>query len=207
MASVGDIIRVTCRFKNASSGDVVNVYHFYVVSGASPTDDEVVADIEDAIDAAYTQVATVLSSDTDPYDIRFDVVEMSGGVERVIRNITTKTWTLTTPPSTTGDELPQQNAAIVNLRTIYPRVFGRKYLGALCEASNADGILQPTALGKAADFAATLIGDIVGTYVTLKAGVLSAKADPVIGYFAEFVGYVANSITGIQRRRRIQRGS
>jgi hypothetical protein len=204
--STGDIIRTTCRFKNAVSGDIVNVFHFYPI-GTAVADADVVSDIEDAIDAAYTEVASVLSSDTDPYDIRHDVVELVGGVEKVVRNISTSTWTLSAPPSTSGDTLPQQDAAILNLRTVYPRVFGRKYLGALCEASNANGVLGGTGVGKVADFAVALLGDIVGTYVTLKVGVLSPKADPVLGYFAQFVGYVVNSITGTQRRRRAQRGS
>lgn len=203
----GDLIRVTCRFKSTQSGDIVNVYHFWVSAGASASDSEMIADLTAYIDSLYSPLAGQLSNVSDPYDIRFDQVQLVGGVEVVIRNIATQSWTLTSPPAASGETIPAQNAAIVNLRTRFPRVFGRKYLGPFGEGNTGNGTFNASALTAFAAFGADLIGTIAGTTLTYVAGVLSAKAGAGNNFFAEFVGAVINAISGTQRRRRINRGS
>jgi hypothetical protein len=205
--NVGDIFRVTARFKNTKSGDIVNVYHVSIFGGSAVADFDFVSDVEDWLTSLYVNVATSLGADTDPYDLRIDQVELSGGVEQVIRNVVTKSWVLGTPPSSSGDQLPSTDAAIVNFRTIYPRVFGRKYLGCIPEGSQDAGTLISGTLTAIAAFAADVVAVYIGTYVSLESGVLTIKAGAGNNYWAPFLGYVANAILGNQRRRRKNRGS
>jgi hypothetical protein len=205
--AVDDCIRVTCRFKNTVSGDIVNVFHFKQYS-ATPTDDSDIADdLTYIIDGLYSGIAGSLNAANDPYDIRFDVVEWSAGKETLVRNIRTDSWVLTTPPTGSGDQLPTQDAAIVNLRTTIPKVFGRKYLGALGEGQVTNGNLISSPLAAFATFADGLLGYLNHGLNSYLAGVLSYKAGAGAGFFTQFVGYVVNAITGTQRRRRTNRGS
>lgn len=202
-----DILRVSCRFKSTEAGDIVNVYHLWIISGGPFADDDVVTDIETWLSALYATVATQIPANVDPYDLRVDLVELNGGLEKVIRNVTTKTWTLTSPPSSGSEGLPLTTAPIVNLRTVFPRVFGRKYLPPANETRQANGVLDSTMLTALANFAAYLIADYTGATVTFRSGVLSVKAGPAAKYFAAFVGSVVNAVLGTQRRRRQNVGS
>lgn len=207
MAVANEIVRVTCRFKNQDSGDIVNVWHFRIVTAPSTDDNDVADELTTFLDTLYSNAAAAMTSKTDPYDIRFDIVAYSGGKETLVRNIRTDSWTLTTPPSSTGDGLPMMDAAVINFRTAYPKVFGRKYMGAISEGNQADGVLTGGAVTIWDALAADLIGGVagaVGTYVT---GVISPKVGPSFNYFASFVGYVVNAVMGTQRRRRKNRGS
>jgi hypothetical protein len=203
----GDVIRVTCRFKNTISGDVVNVFHFWVSDGAGDSDANVMDDLEGLIDTMYTGLSGQLQNDLDPYDIRFDVVTLVGGLEHVTRSMGTRSWTLTTNPSASGDGIPQTNAAIVNLRTSIPKVFGRKYIGTLGEGNTADGSITGAVSTALTTWASYLLSSYAGSIMTYVAGVLTSKSEEGLDWFAPFVGAVINSVLGTQRRRRINRGS
>jgi hypothetical protein len=203
----GDIVRVSARFKSSEAGDIVNVWHWQAASGSTGDDDE---DVMDAIDAKlstmFSSLATNISANVDPYDIRYDIVDLIGGEEKVVRAMGTRSWVLTTPPTASSDSLPLQDAAILNFRTSIPKVFGRKYIGGLVEASNAGGVLSSGMVTALGNFCTSLLSDITVSDITLAAGVLTRSLiSPA--HFVPFLSSVVNAITGTQRRRRPNRGS
>jgi len=204
--SIGDVIRVSARFKNAASGDIVNVYHWKASSGTDISDDAAMDAIDAKLSEAWAAIANAVPAAQDPYDIRYDVVEWSGGAEHVVRTLGTRSWVLTTPPSNSGEALPSQDCGIVNFRTAIPRTFGRKYIGALMEGNQAAGTLTGTTLTQLAAFAAAILDAIFEDPMTLVPGTMTN--DPsASGNWATFVAAVVNAVVGTQRRRRINRGS
>lgn len=201
---VGDLLRVSTRFKHAVTGDVVNVWHLIVTSGADTSDDDCFDDIEAFMDTLWSGINASLPNGMDPYDIRIDEVEMAGGVEHVVRTLGTRTWTLTTPPSSAGEYLPPMDAAIINFRTLIPKVFGRKYIGILTEAAATSGVLSGVSLTNMLTFATAIVNGFNGTTLTYKFGVMTNK--DVVNGFTELTAAVVNTILGTQRRRRQGRG-
>jgi hypothetical protein len=202
-----DVIRVSARFKHDTAGDVVNVFHWFAVSGSTGDSDEDVMDgIDTKLSDAYANVAANMTSMLDPYDIRYDLVEWSAGREVVTRALGTRTWTLTTPPSAAGDGLPTMDAAIINFRTPEPKTFGRKYLGGMVEATQNNGVMSGAILTNLAAFATELLTDIALTDLSLRAGTMSYKAISST-HFVQFLSAVVNAVLGTQRRRRLNRGS
>lgn len=201
-----DIIRTTCRFKNTESGDVVNVYHYMAGPGVSESDEDVMDAIETQLSAQYAEIATRLSNDNVPYDVRHDVVVWEYGKETVERTMGTRTWTLTNPPSSSGESLPQMDAAIVNFRTLLPKTFGRKYLPPMGEETQAGGIMGSATLTAVAAFAAECLLSITMTSGSLVPGVVSYK-ETLYDHFESIIAAVVSDVLGSQRRRRIRRGS
>lgn len=202
----GDLIRVTARFKNAVSGDIDNVWFFRVKSGTSDTDANCITDLTGFLDTFYSGLATHISNDQVPYDLRFDTVEWDGTKVVTRRNFGTQTWVLTTNPSYGGDSAAQFVSGIMNFRTTFPKVFGRKYLGALGEGDLDAGRMLSGLTSAIASLAAAFVADLVGGTLTYHAGVITYKAT-LTDYFTDFVGVVVNAVLGAQRRRRINRGS
>lgn len=206
--AVGDKLRVTARFKHPVSGDVVNVWHLQasVPWVGTPTTAAIMAAVQEWLNVMYSAITNELATALEPYDFRVDKVDLIAGEETVTEVIGVATFYLDTPPGGTGDSLPPQDAAIINFRTLIPRVFGRKYLGPIVESRAADGFLLSTALTNLGTMIANcLAGAAVPSVGTLVAGVLTSKAAG--DYFAEFTEGLVNSIFGTQRRRRINRGS
>lgn len=203
----GDIIRTSARFKATTHGDVVNVFHWRAGAGYSDSDADVMTDIEAALSTAFALMATYLWADLDPYDIRHDIVAWVGGKETVVRNLGTRSWVLTTPPSSSAEELPPMVSPILNFRTALPRTFGRKYLPPIMETSQNGGVMIGAILSALTSFGASLMGQITGTSGALYPGVVTYKVTGLVANWAPFIGVVINSILGTQRRRRQNRGS
>jgi len=203
----GEIIRTSARFKNADSGDIVNVFHWKAEGTGSATEDAIMTAIEAKLDAAYAFLASHMWSGQDPYDVRHDVVSWVGGKETVLETLGTRTWTLTTPPSGGTDAMPQMDAAIVNFRTLLPKTFGRKYIGGLLEAGQNGGVLTSTVVSALTSFGAAILADIVSGTITLKPGVVTYKTTFSALHWVPFAAAIVNSVIGTQRRRRINRGS
>lgn len=206
MAVVNEKIRCSARFKYPGVGDVVNVWYF-IMQIAGETDEDVMDAIEARLDTAYSGYSSHLATDMYPYDLRFDVVDVIGGLVKTVRVMGARSWTLTTPPAGTGDPLPPMNAAIINFRTLFPKVFGRKYIGVLTESSGAIGQMVGAAFTALETFAALMITDIAMTTGELGPGTVSLKAGAGSLYWAQFVGGVVNFLLGTQRRRRQGVGS
>lgn len=204
---VWDTVRVTARFKNSISGDIVNVYHFTASAAISDDDDTIMDAIDSKLDAMYTDISSHLMSEQSPYDIRYDVVDWIGGKEKVVRNVGSRSWTLNNPPSNTQDGLPQMNAAIVNGRTLRPKTWARKYIGALSEGNIADGSLTGSVLSAVGDYITEWLTDISLTGGDLFASVLSKYENQYSRNWYKILSGVANAVIGTQRRRRQNTGS
>lgn len=203
---VNDIVRCSARMKHTISGDVVNVWH-WIMQPAAQSDEDVMDAIDDKLDTAYSALNSHIVDETDPYDLKFDIVTIESGRVKTVRVLGSRSWVLTTPPTNGQDGQPPQNAAIINFRTPFPKVFGRKYIGILSEGNQADGNITGPILNALNTFAATMMTDITVGTGTLAAGTLSLKSGPDHNYWALFLGAVVNAITGVQRRRRRNTGS
>lgn len=205
--SSGDVLRVSCRFKNSISGDIMNVYHWVAAGAISDSNEDIMDAVEAAIDDMYGALSLHLMQEQDPYDIRFDIVDWIAGREQVVGVFGTRTWILTNPPTNSQDGLPQMNAAIVNARSQTPQSFGRKYLGALSEGNIANGSLTGTVLTAIANYITYWLTDITLTGGDLQAAILSYKENGAGQHWWVLLSAVANAVIGTQRRRRISRGS
>lgn len=204
--AVNDIVRCSARMKHSISGDVVNVWH-WIMQTAAESDEDVMDAIEAKLDTAYSGLSSHLMQEQDPYDLRFDIVTYVSGKVTTVRVLGTRSWSLTSPPSNSQDGQPPQVSALINFRTPFPKVYGRKYMGILSEGNQSDGNITGTILSAMETFAAAMITDITMTSGTLAAGTLSYKAGATHDWWALFLGAVANAITGVQRRRRRNTGS
>lgn len=204
--TAGTVFRITARMKSTVYGDHVAVYHVRNDVDETDTDANIIAACVDWLNTAYANIATTTNNTLDPYDVRVDQVELVGGVERLVRNLGTVSWVMTSPPAATGDTVSPMDSAIINFRTNLPRVFGRKYMGGIGESHQANGILTGTATTALTNFATALLAGFTNTSVTYAMGVLSIKSTAT-NKFALLTAAVINSIMGTQRRRRQNRGS
>lgn len=206
--NAGDIVRVSARMKNTVSGDVMNVYHLLMVgAGGTGTAAELNTGVQAWLSTAFANVASDLGADNDPFDIRYDVVEYVGGRIVVTRPLGVFTWTLTSPPVGSGEGGTPQDAAILNFRTASAGSYGRKYIGVYNEGSVAAGRLATAQVGRLADLAADLLTNVVAS--ASLAGQLGAISQKIgaAGTWVDFTAAVVNAVLGVQRRRRINRGS
>ena len=201
------IVRVSARFKSTRSGDIVNVYYWLTGSAFSEADADVMTAINTKLSAMYATMASHLAEESDPYDIRYDIVQWLVDKFVVVRTLGTATWTLSNPPIGTGDSLPQMNAAILNGRTGEVGTYARKYLGPIIEGSQQYGSLVAGALTALANFGTAWAADISMASGSMTAGVASVKPGTYGYHFAVLAATVANALLGTQRRRRINRGS
>jgi hypothetical protein len=203
-----DKIRVQVRFKHPGSGDIVNTYHMQAKSPwvGTPSNTAIMNAVSTWVSDAYSQLTNELHSGLAPYDLRVDKVDIVNGEEKVTEVIGTRTLSISVPPGGSGEALPHMNAAIVNFRTLIPKVFGRKYLGPWVEGRAADGAITSNGLANLALFVTKILTPAVVAGVgDLGVGVLSTKAAG--DFFAELTEGVVNSVFGTQRRRRQNRGS
>ena len=197
----GEIVRVSTRFKHPDFGDHVNVWHWRN-DGASPvTQVDFIAACKAKMSAAWTFVASSFHVNLDPYDIRFDVAEFSGGKEIATKALGTDTWTLSAPPMQATDMLPSMDAALINFRSAQPGSFGRKYLGALVEGTNVNGTLQSAIMTQLGQFATEMLTALAAGGMSFNIGAISRKAG-FAGTWIQFTAAVINSVIGTQRRRR-----
>lgn len=201
-----DIIRASARFTLPDGDDHVNVYHWRYL-GTGDSDDDVMDAIHVKLSEMYAELTQQLQQNMDPYDIVYSIVDNVGGVEKTTRVLGTKTFTMSVPPASTGEMLPGPDAAIVNLRTNVPRVFGRKYISGIVETFQDKGVLNSSALTALGNYAVELLVNPVLTNGNLEPGVFSIKAGSAAGWWAAIGEGVVNAIMGSQRRRRKGRGA
>lgn len=205
--AAGDILRVSARFKNDVTGDVMNVFHFRMDAATVDDDANVMTKTEIWLDTTYSTLDS-MSDELIPFDFKVDVVEKVGGVISTVRNIGQETWVLTSPPAGSADPLPQGCAAVVNFKTSDPRVQGRKYFGTWTDSAAggdtwAGAILTDLVLAGANALAGLILTGGTGVPGTISTVLGGATGD---GFFG-FVSALANSIVAYQRRRKRGVGS
>ncbi len=200
-------LRCSARFKSTVSGDIVNVYHWYPLAAVTVTDDDIFTAVFAKLSAMFANIASNITANVDPYDLRLDEVEFFVDHERVVRTLGTRTWTLTNPPVGAGDGLPSMDAAIVNFRSVLPGTYGRKYLGSIIEGNQAEGTLTGACVTAITSWATSYLAYLTLGAVNCVPCVISAKTNDVGSHFIALVSAVINSLLGTQRRRRVNRGS
>ena len=201
----GDVLRCSVRFSDVNGNDHVNVYYLRAPFEITDSDATIMAAIADYFDDAYSELATNISNLVTEIDIKIDEVEWVGGVLEVTRNLGTVPWSMTTSPSAAGDPLPPGVAALVKFLTGVGKTYGRKFIGMICEAAQASGIITSGLQSQLASYAGVILAGISGilTGGDLDAGVMSVK----IHGFQEYNNYDVSDVVAYQRRRRQGTGS
>ena len=203
-SDVGDVLRIAVRQIGEDGEDIVNVYEAECTVAETDPDADILTTIAAYMDAAYAYLNSNLPAAQAPVDIKVDLIQLVGGVKQIVRNLGTISWGSSFNPSGSSDPSPSGVAAVVLLRTLVGKVFGRKFIGQLMEGNligNAyTGTLASAIASYAAEFLLAMAGPNTGTYVW---GVLSTRTNQ----FERFVEAALSAFPGYQRRRRPGTGS
>lgn len=200
----GEVIRCAVRQVSASGTDIVNVYHFQNVGSNDTPDANVLADMATYMDVAYANINAQVPGSQQPVDIKIDVVELIGGVVKIVRNIGTISWGVTYNPTGSGESYALGVALGIILRTLVGKVFGRKFIGQLSETTvNGNSLATGTPTTNFTAFAAAIVGDATLGADVYHPGVLSTRTLT----FEEFVQADIATEVFYQRRRAIRMGS
>jgi len=198
--NAGDTVRVAIRQRGPQGQDIVNVIHYQADAAIASSDAEIMDAIVATADVAYAYLNYFTPSTQRPLDVRADVVKLQGGQIVVVRPLGTRSWGFQYDPKESGNVYAPTIAAGVLLRTLAPRVLGKKFIGALMETHLYDyGHLSPQLMAALAQYAARLLMPILLEGGSLRAGVLSKK----IGQFVRFVEYEIKNVPFVLRRRRL----
>lgn len=202
--AVNDVVRVSCRYSLETGQDHVNVYYWKCTTASTDSDLSILGDIHSTLGGAYANIAAFMTNLATPVDIKGDVVQFSGGLLTLVRNMGTIPYSPSTVPSGTGDALPPGNAALVKFLTGIGKVYGRKFVGALIEAQQQNGVLSSGLITGLQTYA-SLINTVITltTSGALTPGVMSKKLSDFVAYN----GYEVASNMAYQRRRRPGTGS
>lgn len=201
----GDVVRVAARQQFASGQDLVNVWHFVAEFADPQQDQDVVDEVLAALDIIYSQLNGMISNTVLPVDVKIDLVEWIGGEEKVVRTLGTHSWVGTWyDPTGSGDVLPPGAAALLKNRTLYGKVYGRKFFGGFTETSQNDGSLTSAAMTAMALAAVEVLeARVISAGNTLYSCIMSTKFASAM----RFTESVATAIIAYQRRRRPGTGS
>ena len=198
--NAGDVVRVAIRQRGPQGQDIVNVVHYQADAEIGSSDTEIMSAIINTADTAYAFLNYFTPATQRPLDIRADVVKVQGGQIVVVRPLGVASWGWNYNPQESGNPYAPMIAAGVLLRTLAPRVLGKKFIGALMETHLLDhGHLSPQLMAALAQYAARLLMPILLQGGALRAGVLSKK----IGQFVRFVEYEIKNVPFVLRRRRL----
>jgi hypothetical protein len=206
VVSNGDVLRVACRTNLESAQDCVNVYHFEAQFFSDQDDSDVLAAIVDKMQTAYSALNPNISNLVDVIDIKVDVVEFIGGVLKIVRAVGLVPWSGGAfSPTAAGEALPPGVAGLVKFLTGIGKVYGRKFIGGIVEASQAGGVLGSGFLTQLGTYAAALMVpiEVISGANLLQLGVMSSK----LATFVPFLSVDVTDIVAYQRRRRPGSGS
>lgn len=196
--SDGEILRLAVRCKRSDEGDVVNVFHCRADLTAPQPDLDVLVAVQSWMESAYASIESHIPADQNPIDIKVDVIQLIGGVVRIVRNVGTISWGGVFDPSGAGEALPRGIAVLVFFLTTVGKVFARKYLGSLVESATAGDSIVGAVSTAAGQFVTTILaGKTFNVSEKLTPGVLSTRTLK----FELFNSARVRSRVGYQRRR------
>lgn len=202
--NAGEVVRVAARLKGPQGQDIINVYHYRATNTISDTDSDIMTAIAGTMDDIYYPVQSEFPATSSPIDLKIDVVEMVNGTERIVRNLGLRIWGANFNPSGIGNVYAPGVAVGVLLRTSVGKVFARKFIGPLMEATFGDHArLDSSKIAAFLLMAARMLNSIALTGGQLEPGVLSKR----LGGFAKFIFYELAAEAFYQRRRSIRMGS
>jgi len=191
-----DIIRVTAVLEGPS-GKIENVYQFRaeVIVGGNDTD--VMTDLAQKLDDAYTHLLSSMSSDC-------VFIEVQGFNVTQDAPMPTVPFPSVTAGSASANDMASQVSFMALFRTGVSRVLGRKFLGGFAkEALTNDGFVSSGSITAIAGY----IGELIGLFISasLNSYQLGVVSTVTHTFYAFFEG-VAQVVPGTQRRRRQGRG-
>lgn len=197
MSSLGDRFKVNFE-GTLTSGDLCMITRaIRHQSGADVVNSVVAAALASQFASAYTNINTA-----QPVGVSWDVVRMFS-IDPVTAEMNeVATATISGAVGTgTGDQLPNQSAALVQVRANPPRRSGRFFVPGFNEGQQADDTWSTSFLSTLLTFATELLADMVVSGVaTFDFGTWSRSLNqffPDLGNFA---------VTGIKSQRRRQSG-
>ena len=196
----GDVVRVAIRQRGPQGQDIVNVVHYQADSAIASSDTEIMDAIVNAADAAYAFLNYVTPATQRPLDIRADVVKLQAGRIVIVRPLGTRSWGTNYNPQESGNVYAPTIAAGIILRTLAPRVLGKKFIGALMETHMYDyGHLSPQLMVALTLYAGRLLMPVLLQGGALRPGVLSKR----LGQFVRFIEFEIKNVPFVLRRRRL----
>lgn len=200
----GKVLRVSARFRDALSGDVVNVFYVLTNFATPQAEADVMTALDTNLTASYGNFDQHMISTTEPVDLKVDVVEFQAGKWVVTQNVGLTSWGAGLTTAETNDALPPGSAVLLKLRTGLGKHWGRKFFGAFTELNNVVGYVS-----SALQTAVLAFGTGMLSPITISAGNTMKYVVPDTVYgLARYVTEVAvNSIWSYQRRRRTAVGS
>lgn len=199
------VVRAAIRQKSADGTDIVNVFHFQAGGSGSAAAADVLSGLASWADALYATINGQVPGSQTPVDIKADIVELIGGVVKIVENLGTISWGVAYNPSGTGEGYALGVAIGIILRTLIGKVFGRKFIGQVSETTVNGNAL---ATGTPATAFAAFLGNILDTFIVsgtlvFTPGVLSTRT---LGFEAFVEADLATEVF-YQRRRAIRAGS
>lgn len=202
--NAGDVVRIAARLRGPQGQDIINVYHYRATNTISDTDGDILNSIANKMDNIYEPVESEFPATSEPVDLKVDVVEMQNGKEVIVRNLGTQMWGVLFVPSGVGNVYAPGVAVGILLRTAVGKVFARKFIGPLMEATFGDhGHLDSTKIAAFLTMAVRMLDTIPLTGGQLEPGVLSKR----LAGFAKFTFSELAAEAFYQRRRSIRMGS
>ena len=193
---INDVIRVQARMLRNGVDAVQNVYHILHESGAPVVDATWVSDVSALIDAEMFALRGEINTNVISLDLLFfnvtQDVTLPDGV-----------WATFVGGINISESNAPQVSAEVFWRTGAARVIGRKFLPAMTEGSQTDGVWSVGLLTALVTFAANLIGSLVISQGNIRFGVFNAITATFNAYASAFAPTDART----QRRRRTGVGS
>lgn len=194
MASVGDIIQVTCQMLLAGQ-TMLNVYHAVVKEPTS--DSDVVDDLIPEVDSVQAEVAGVTAN-----DLAYTFISLKNISTAVDLGI--HAWQTLTTGGGGAEYLPLGVAGLVTLPTELLKTRGRKFYPGLTETDQADSLFD-------VDVTSALIGVgallIVPWFGTQSGNEYEWGVPNRLGAFSPFVAHSVQNIPSYQRRRKQGVGS
>lgn len=201
----GAILVASARFKDASGQDTVNVYNFRCDFASPQAEGDVFGAVDDYLTSVYVEFDGYMDGTADPYDLKVDVVEFTGGKWVVTQNVLFGPWGSGLTLAGIDNALPPGSAALGKLYTNLGKHIGKKFYGLLGEAAlTLTGQLATavsTAIETGQDKLLTPFLISVGNELT------TVILDRVDGTVRELIASGVSDVFGYQRRRRPGTGS
>jgi len=186
-----DVVRITAQMVFAGVDDHQNVFHVLKVSGGTIPDQTLMDDVATQLEVMYTFMVprqrTVLTYDQITGQLVF------GGTDLMPDTA----WPTLVAGTNGNDGLPLSDAGLVVGQTTIAKTQGRKYLGALVELDNIDGVLQAALVTALVNWASGYINDFVIGANTYRFGTFNT----VTSVFNSFSSALILGIFRNQRRR------
>lgn len=186
---------VTAKLLSAAGDAIQNVFAIKRAGGSVDESDVREAIIE-WLEAIYTELLGIISEEVDFSSVN---IFHSAGDEAT----GDWPWDTLTSGSATGDQLPPGDAALINFYTGVSKRIGKKFIGALTEAAQDNGVLNASAIT-----ALTAAGLVASQAYTAGNGVSFVPViyDRVNDVMRNILEYTTPAIIAYQRRRRQGRG-